>query len=145
MVERAALAWMQLWLNQAPDGTALHAPFGDVVSNPLATQFCLSAEFAIPFGLTLRYFSGAFQELCDGPGSLTSHYCSCTAAQMEFTLRITDGLVAEFAARKWVSFNLKPIVAALMSLRGSLMQLLCPSTIFGEVLEGRWHFNALSA
>lgn len=94
---------------------------------------------------SLRYITGAVQDIFDGPGGLTRRHRFCTAVQMEMAFRVTEGLVADFAAREQVSLLDERIMAAILSLDRSSMQTSRLFSIVGEVLEQQSQNFALLA
>lgn len=102
--------WDQLCLSQIFDCMALHAPLDEFESTPPAAQFCLPAGFFIPLLRTFCYFSGVVQDCFDRPGALTRSHRFCTMVRMEIALRVTEGLVAEFATREWVLLLDEPLM-----------------------------------
>lgn len=117
------------------DGTALHAFFYEFGSIPSAALILLPAAFATSPVRPTRYFSGAVQYCADGTSALTLRDRFCTAMLMEIALRVTKGLVAVFAAKEQVPLLDELIMAALLSLDQSWMQLWRPSPIVGKLLE----------
>lgn len=93
----------------------------------------------------MQYFSGAVQDCADVSGVLTRRNRFCTAMQIEMALRVTKGLVAEFAAREQVPLfdELIMAMAALLSLERYLMQSSRHTQIIGVILEQQCRDHAL--
>lgn len=109
MVKHGVAAWMQLRLSQIPNITVPHATLGEFGSVPHAAQILLSTAFDGPPVRTLRYISGAVRGRTEGPTGLTRRHHISSAVGMEIALRVTEPLVAEFAARVRVKLLDEPI------------------------------------
>lgn len=134
-------------MSRISDRTALHAPLDELgsISSTAAAQSRLSVAFDILLVRTSREFSGAVQDFGDGRGGITRRLRFCTAEQMETAFRVTDGLVAMFAARKRVPLLDEPQMAALRPHDQPLTQSSCLSPTISEAIERQCRYHALPA
>lgn len=143
LAERAAATWEQFRLSGSYDCTVLHANLNELRSIPPAAQICPFTAFAVTPVRTLRYFPGVAQDLAHGPGSFARHHHFSTVVRIEMALRVTEGLVVQFAVMEQVPLLDKPIFEALLCCERFLMQSKRFSPIVGEVFERRCNYHAL--
>lgn len=100
---------------------------------------------AFLFLLSLRYFSGAVQDLLNGPGGLTCPGRVCSAVQMDMALRVTVDIIPEYTVRESVPSIDGLIVASRFTFDQSSMRSFRLFPIVGEILEQESRYHPPSA
>lgn len=91
-----------LQLSRISFGAVLHASLDEFVAILSAPQCSLPSAFAILPIPTFRYFANAVWDCVEGFSGIGLPHCFYTAARVEMSLRVIEGLRTEFIVRERV-------------------------------------------